>query len=83
MQNQPTHNPEPTTQAIRALLFQKAEARNEQVLKCLTDIAGHLRANHELAVICALTGIEGDVAHIRTLMVLCRDFFRRTEKAEK
>jgi len=82
-QDNPSQNEHAATEAIRTLLFLKAEARNEQVLRCLADVASHLGAKNELAVIGALAGLEGEVAHIRTLMMLCRDSFPRTQKGEK
>ena len=49
-------DPQSPTEAIRDLLFRKAEALNQQLLTRLTDTTSHLSKNQDLAVIGALPG---------------------------
>ena len=68
-------NPQTPNEAIRDLMFRKAEALNQQLLKRLGDTARHLSKNNELGAIGALTGLESDVTCMRNLMSLVRDHF--------
>jgi len=61
--------------AIRDLMFRKAEVLNQQLLKRLNDTSRHLSRNNELGAIGALTGLESDVTSMRKLMALVRDHF--------
>lgn len=70
--------PQSRTDAIRDLLFRKAETINERLLTRLRDSASHLSNNEARAVIGALAGMESDVESLRTLMVLVRDCFQTT-----
>ncbi len=62
-------------EAIRDLMFRKAETLNQQLLKRLGDTARHLSKNNELGAIGAQTGLESDVTSMRKLMALVRDHF--------
>lgn len=73
-------NPQPPNEAIRDLMFRKAEALNQQLLKRLGDAARHLSKNNELGAIGALTGLESDVTSMRKLMALVRDHFPEPER---
>lgn len=76
-------NPQSPNDAIRALLFRKAETLNQQLLKRLGDAAKHLSTSNELGAIGALAGMESDVASMRGLMVLVRDYFQTQPSEEK
>jgi hypothetical protein len=67
---------ETPNQAMRTLLFRKAENLNQQLLKRLGDAQEHLSKHNELAAIGALAGMESDVSSIRKLMTLVRDCFQ-------
>ena len=69
-----------TTEAIRTLLFRKADTVNKELHKRLWDTARHLSNNNELAVLGALAGMEAEVEALRTLMVLARDHFKSQER---
>ena len=68
-------NPQTPNEAIRDLMFRKAETLNQQLLKRLNDTARHLSKNNELGAIGALTGLESDVTAMRKLMGIVRDHF--------
>ena len=77
-------NPQAPNEAIRDLMFRKAETLNQQLLKRLGDAARHLSKNNELGAIGALTGLESDVTSMRKLMALVRDHFQsRTPRRRK
>ena len=63
------------TEAIRSVLFRKAETLNQRLLERSTQIADHLGNRDDRAVLGALDGMEATVASIRTLMSLARDCF--------
>jgi hypothetical protein len=75
-------NPQSPNEAIRSLLFRKAEVLNKTMLQRLTDAAGHLSSNEDRAVIGALAGMEVDIGSMRRLMTLVRDCFQ-TENLEE
>ena len=58
------------TDAIRSMLFRKAETLNRRLLERLADVADHLSKRNHLAVIGALAGLEDDITNIRTYMKL-------------
>jgi hypothetical protein len=58
------------TEAIRALLFQRAQILTDHLLRRLADVASHVNSKNHRAVIGALDGLEAEVQTIRTLMVL-------------
>ena len=76
-------DPQSPTEAIRSLLFRKAELLTERLLTRLTDTASHLSKNEARAVIGALSGMESDIENLRTLMVLVRDCFQTTNSKEE
>ena len=49
------------TEAIRSLLFRRAETLNEELLTRLRDVASHLSRNEDCAVIGAIAGMEADI----------------------
>ncbi len=63
------------TDAIRTLLFRKAETLNQRLLSRLADVADHLSKREHRAAIGALAGLEADIATIQTYMLLVRDHF--------
>jgi hypothetical protein len=63
------------TDAIRTLLFRKAETLNQRLLERLADVANHISSHEHRAAIGALAGLEADIATVRTLMMLMRDYF--------
>jgi hypothetical protein len=63
------------TDAIRTLLFRKAESLNQRLLERLADVANHISSREHRAAIGGLAGLEADIATIRTLMMLMRDCF--------
>ncbi len=69
--------------AIRILLFRKAELIAQQLLRQLADTTSHLRKNEASAVIGALAGMESDIENLRTLMVLVRDSFQTKNSKEE
>ena len=68
-------NPQTANEAVRDLMFRKAETLNQQLLKRLGDTARHLSKNNELGAIGALVGLESDVSNMRKLMGIVRDHF--------
>ena len=68
-------NQDSPTEAIRALLFQRAQVLNDHLLRRLADAAGHINNKEHRAVIGALDGLEADIQTIRTLMVLMEECF--------
>ncbi len=76
-------DPQSPTNAIRSLLFRKAETINERLLTRLHDAAIHLSRNEDRAVIGALAGMEADVESMRTFMVLVRDHFQTENSKEE
>jgi hypothetical protein len=71
------------TDAIRNLLFRKAEVLNHRLLERLADTTSHLSKNEARAVIGALAGMEPDIENLRTLMVLVRDCFQTNNSKEE
>ena len=71
------------TEAIRSLLFRKAETINERLLTRLRDAASHLSKTQDRAVIGAIAGMEADIDMMRTLMALVRDHFRTENPMEE
>jgi len=67
---------ETPNEAMRNLLFRKAETLNQQLLKRLHDAERHLGKNNELAAIGALAGLESEIGSMRRLMTLVRDCFQ-------
>jgi hypothetical protein len=63
------------TDAIRTLLFRKAETLNQRLLERLADVADHLSKRKHRAAIGALAGLEADIATICSFMVLVQDTF--------
>ncbi len=61
------------TDAIRTLLFRKAETLNQRLLERLADVRDHLSKHNHRAAIGALAGLETDIATICTLLLLIRD----------
>ena len=64
-----------TTDAIRRLLFRRADLLTQHLLKRMADVASHIRSDDYRAVIGALDGLESDIQTIRTLMALMDDCF--------
>ena len=75
--------PQSPNEAIRSLLFRKAELLAEQLIMRLTDAMSSLTKSEERAVIGALSGMESDVLDLRALMVLVRDYFQTTDSKEE
>jgi len=63
------------TDAIRTLLFRKAETLNQRLLERLANVRDHLSKRNHRAVIGALAGLEADLANVRAFMTLIRDYF--------
>ena len=76
-------DPQSPTNAIRSLLFRKAETINERLLTRLHDAASHLSRNENRAVIGALAGMEVDIESMRSFMVLIRDHFQTENSKEE
>jgi hypothetical protein len=75
--------PQSPNEAIRSLLFRKAELLAEQLIMRLTDAMSSLTKSEERAVIGALAGMEADVMDLRALMVLVRDYFQTTNNSKE
>lgn len=69
------NHPSDQTEAIRSLLFQKAETVNQQLLKRLSEASDHISRRETLGVIGAIEGMEFDLESLRTFMRLVRDHF--------
>jgi hypothetical protein len=66
------------SQAIRALLFDKAAQAHRRTLDRIDAVAEELGRDNALGTIGALEGAEEDIGVIRTLMSLVRDHFSTT-----
>lgn len=70
-------------ETIRALLLWKANERGERLLARFAQACQHLGDGEFLPALNVLEGMEAQIAHIRFLLILLRDDFRRSPKAAR
>lgn len=72
--------PNPSSDVIRAVIFQHSTTIIESIMRRLVDASTHLQRHDEDSVLEAIDKLEVDIAKICCLMFLIQDFDQPKEK---